>query len=236
MCHPSVPVKAAPQADDGVGGTDKVTVGTYAFDATGPELSKPRRLSPRERGARSCARLRVSRSSRRAGRETAYSVQCAVGLAGLFMRGVRMLAAHGERGEPEPAATGKADRRSAAGRLRGPQDASTTRAPAGANYSPSVRLRRNKPGNEVEKYAYSPYGQVLVDQTSGRGDFDGDGNGGMGREIGACPEWHDGPRTLYRPARERLMPIWDPTNVRSYSMRCDPRYCPYGVRRDRRVP
>src|SRR3990170_3166157 len=89
------------------------------------------------------------------------------------MKGPRLFVAHGERSEPEPAAIGKADLRSAAGRRRGPQEASTTQATGGANYA---RLGlTDKAGNEVEKYAYTPYGQVLVDQTSGRGDFDGDG-------------------------------------------------------------
>jgi len=43
-----------------------------------------------------------------------------------------------------------------------------------ANYN-AIGLT-DKTGNEVERYAYNPYGQVLVDQTSGRGDFDGDGD------------------------------------------------------------
>ena len=45
-----------------------------------------------------------------------------------------------------------------------------------ANYN-AIGLT-DKAGNEVEKYAYTPYGQVLVDQTCGRGDIDGDGHGG----------------------------------------------------------
>ena len=69
-----------------------------------------------------------------------------------------MLMAHGKRSEPSPAATGKADWVSAAGRVRGPQVVSTTRAPARANYN-AIGLT-DRLGNEAQKYAYTPYGQV----------------------------------------------------------------------------
>ena len=51
------------------------------------------------------------------------------------MMGVRVFVAHGERSESEEAPIGKADRRSAAGQLRGPQEGGTTRAPGAANYN-----------------------------------------------------------------------------------------------------
>ena len=101
-----------------------------------------------------------------------------------------MFVAHGERSEPEAAAIGEADWRSAAGRRRGPQEVSTRRATGGANYN-AIALT-DKAGDEVEKYAYSPCGPVYANRTSSRGDFNDDPRVAKAyQETGGCP-WLSG--------------------------------------------
>ena len=118
------------------------------------------------------------------------------------MKELLVFVAHGDRCASETAASGRAALTPASGRLRGPQGPSATRAPRGANYS-CLGLT-NKAGIEVEKYAYTPHGQVHANRTSSRGDFDDDRRLAPAyHETGGCPWLLDDAMCalLNRPAR-----------------------------------
>src|SRR3989304_1085164 len=60
-----------------------------------------------------------------------------VGLAGPIMKGVRVFVAHGERSEPDPAATDRAGRMPASGRLRRPQPDTVAHPPPDVSSDPN---------------------------------------------------------------------------------------------------
>jgi len=80
----------------------------------------------------------------------------------------------GERSEREPPATGKASRTRASGRRACPLEARTTRAPGGANWN--VTAMTDLTGRIIERYWYSPYGQLEAVVAAHPFDYDDDGD------------------------------------------------------------
>ena len=80
----------------------------------------------------------------------------------------------GERSERERVATGQASTKRASDLRARPQRVSTRRTNGGANWN--VIGLTDLGGHLVERYVYTPYGELTVDQVTGYGDRDGDGD------------------------------------------------------------
>jgi len=85
-----------------------------------------------------------------------------------------MMRRKAERSEGESPAIGKSSKDARVRATTCPQRVSTARTSGGSNWN--VLALTDMGGSVVERYVYTPYGEVTVHQNTSWGDYDGDGD------------------------------------------------------------